>query len=85
MSNRSKVLAMADAMVAEVKASEAFGWRVPDWAGLAWVMSPFYCSYSAEVKRAMGEAWAARAGRVVEALRIAAEWRAEQRMLLPDA
>ena len=82
MSNISKVRAMAETMSNEVRAVGC--WRVPDWAGLAWIMSAYYCCDALAVQRHFGPAWVARARRLVRALAVAAEWRQEQRMALPD-
>jgi glycerol kinase len=79
MANIRKVLKQADAMAAEVKQSGQWPW-LPDWAGLAWIISPYYCPRSGAILHAMGADWESRATRIVRALEIASDWRQEQRM-----
>jgi len=79
MTNGRKVLRMADQMTAEAKqATTSEDW--PDWAGLAWIISTGWAGRRAErLATAMGDAWMARARKIVKALEINAEWRADRR------
>lgn len=67
--NRRKVLAMADAMGAEVRAR--FGPDLPDWAGLGWIIGPGWNHAARRMCEAMGPEWTARARRLIRALDIA--------------
>lgn len=80
MSNIRRVLRIADEMAEQVKASGNWPW-VPDWAGLAWIISPYYCPRSGAILHGMGAEWERRAVRIVQALEIASDWRREQRMI----
>lgn len=80
MANIRRVMAMADAMAAEVQATKRWPW-LPDWAGLAWIISPYYCPRAGSIMAVMGADWERRAVRVVRALEIAADWRKERETL----
>lgn len=79
MTNIRKILKQADAMAAEVKQSGRWPW-VPDWAGLAWIISPYYCPRPGAILHAMGAEWERRAVRLVRALEIASEAKREREM-----
>lgn len=73
-SNHRKVLRMADEMADAAKEAakslEIFASKnIPDWAGLAWIISPYYNWRHNEIKKAMGDEWTKRAEIIVKALR----------------
>ena len=74
MSNMSKVRAMADKMVKELQLNPRLG--LPDWAGLAWAISPYYNSRAYLVHESMPSEWLHKAKRIVAALDIA--WQARR-------
>ncbi len=77
MTNIRRVMEMADSMAAEVVATGRWP-SLPDWAGLAWMISPYYCESARSIVRDMGAEWALRAKRVVRSLEIASEWRRDR-------
>ena len=67
--NKRQVLRMADEMATQAR-EQVRG--LPDWAGLAWMVSRFYNSGAHRLCEKMGTAWSARAERICRALDIAA-------------
>lgn len=76
MSNMSKVRRSANRMADELRLMDEFK-NLPDWAGLAWILSPYYNSQAYRVFEIMPFAWLQRAKRLVAAMDIA--WRGRQR------
>lgn len=69
-SNHRKVLRMADEMADAAKSVKIDGGRnIPDWAGLAWIISSYYNTSHGKIKEAMGAEWTKRAEMIVKALR----------------
>ena len=67
-SNIRKVLRMADEMADEAQKVLRF---LPSWAGLAWIIDPYYNNHWRTAKESMGEVWGARAEMLWRALKIA--------------
>ncbi len=67
--NHRKCWRMAQVMAKECRAAMGRDAHfIPDWAGLGWIVSPFYNSTLRLVDRAMGPEWMARARRLCRAL-----------------
>ncbi len=80
MTNTKRVLAMADAMAKEVRGVQNIAWRIPDWAGLAWMLDPGYSgTLSKNIATAFGPEWFSRAKRICRALEIAYQGRREMK------
>ncbi len=65
-SNHRKLWRMAEVMAAEARACGIP--NIPDWAGLGWIVSPFYNAYASRVALVMGKAWMERASLIVRGL-----------------
>ena len=65
--NHRKILRMADSMAKEAEEKVP---NLPDWAGLAWIISGYYNSRAHVVKATMGDEWWARAEMLCKALTI---------------
>lgn len=70
MSNISKVRKMANAMADHLRLHDEFR-DIPEWAGLTWIMSPYYYRGAYKVIQIMPFEWTRRAKRLVAALDIA--------------
>lgn len=77
MSNITKIRAMANRMADEIRLRDEFK-NLPDWAGLAWIISPYYNSSAWKVFEVMPFEWLARAKRLVAAMEMAYQWKREQ-------
>jgi hypothetical protein len=65
-SNRSKIHRIAKQLTKE--AFEVPMHHLPDWAGIAWIIDPYYNSCWRVIAQAKGEQWMERARRVAKAL-----------------
>lgn len=81
MSNITKVRDMANRMADEIRLHDEFKHSIPDWAGLAWIVSPYYNSRAYKVFEVMPFEWLHKAKRLVAALQIAYEWRRDQKKI----
>lgn len=71
-SNHRKCLRIADTMAkqatAAMRAERGNACNIPEWAGLAWIISPFYNYQHSAVRVKMGEDWHSKAVLVCRAL-----------------
>lgn len=77
MSNISRVRIMANKMADEIRLCDEFR-HLPDWAGLAWIISPYYNTSAHKVYATMPFEWLKRAKRLVAAMDIAWQWKRDQ-------
>ena len=77
MSNITKIRKMANRMADEIRLHDEFQ-SIPDWAGLAWIISPYFNSAAWKVFEVMPFEWLSRAKLLVAAMEMAYQWKREQ-------
>lgn len=79
MANMKRVYRMAEDLRRDVLADGRWRHSLPDWAGIGWILSPYYCRSAREILAALGPDWSRRAADVLRALRINSEWHSDRR------